>query len=128
MNLKSFNPLQRRILGALAGLALCSSAYSEGELKWTAAVGALVKPEKFEVDKSNADVGGIAVYVTYEMLRSCRSIAIFARSLSSEGVVLGEAATRHSDPQSGEKYRDMFILPYKPGHSIVLNNAVCIKV
>lgn len=128
MNLSIGNPLRSRILSALAGLALCSSASAEGELKWTAAVGALVKPEKFEVDKSNSDVGGVVVYVTYEMLRSCRSIAVFARSVSSTGVVLGEAAARHSDPQSGEKYRDMFILPYQPGHSIVLNNAICVKV
>jgi len=46
-----------------------ATAQADTDLKWANSVGEIIKPIKVEVDNSNADVGGVFVYVTYQMVR-----------------------------------------------------------
>ena len=96
------------------------------ELKWTKSVGEVIKPVKVEVDNLNADVGNVFAYVTYEMVKSCKTLFIFSKSISSDDVVLNEFSAQHVNALSGSKYRDMFMATYKPGHTIILDKATCI--
>jgi hypothetical protein len=88
-------------------------------------VGEVIKPVKVEVDNLNADVGTVFAYVTYEMVKSCKTLSIFSQSISSDDVVLNEFSAHHVNALSGSKYRDT-LATYKPGHTIILDKATCI--
>lgn len=89
-------------------------------------MGEIIKPIKVEVDNSNADVGGVFVYVTYQMVKSCRNLYLFSHSMSADGVILNEASATHLNVPAGGKYRDMFLATYQKGHSVVLYKASCL--
>ena len=103
-----------------------ATAQADTDLKWANSVGEIIKPIKVEVDNSNADVGGVFVYVTYQMVRSCKKLYLFSRSMSADGVILNEASATHVDVPAGGKYRDMFWATYQKGHSVVLYKATCV--
>jgi hypothetical protein len=94
-------------------------------LKWVKSAEEVIKPIKVEVDESNADVGSVFVYVTYEMVKPCKNLFIFSKSISSDGVVLNEFPVQHANVPAGSKYRDMFMASYQPGHSVLLDKVSC---
>lgn len=109
----------------LAAFSLQASAETATTLKWAKSVEEILKPIDVEVDSSNADVGAVFVYVTYQMVKPCRNLSIYSRSVSAEGVILNEAYAVHANVSAGAKYRDMFLATYKRGHSVVLHKANC---
>ena len=114
--------------------AACISAYSVADdspnfLKWTKAVGEVIKPTNIATPAPDGSKFYTARF-TYEALKPCKELSVYGRNYSKDGVEIGTFALGLGgklDVPAGKKFRDDVLMAYEQGHYLVLDKVYCLQ-
>lgn len=101
---------------------------TSGFLRWTNAVGEVIKPTNVTM---NPPLNGLRFYpvrFTYEALKPCKELSAYGRNYSKDGTEIGTFALGLGgklNVAAGQKFRDEVVINYEQGHYLVLDKVYC---